>query len=255
MMILTLAGLFVLVAVTSAGWSYMTRPQFSSPERGRRLAERYGCPGCHGPDGMKGVFNPGRTDGTVPNWRDELMMFAADTGQIRQWIANGVTDGKAQSQTWRAERSKGALKMPAYGKRLSKTQIDDLVSYVRLINGQLRPDDSLPRLGYFRADSLGCFGCHGEGGWLSRPNPRSFKGYVASWATADFRDLTHDRQEFGQWVTAGVADRLRENPVAAYLLRRPVLHMIAYRDHLRSGDLDALWAYVQWLQGAQNPAP
>jgi mono/diheme cytochrome c family protein len=254
-MIFALAGLFVLVAAAFAGWSYMTRPQFSPAERGRRLAERYGCTGCHGPDGAGGVFNPGRTDGVVPNWRDELMMFASDTAQIRQWIANGVTDSKAQSQSWRDERSKGALKMPAFGKRLSAAQIDDLVSFVRLINGQLRPDDSLPRVGYFRADSLGCFGCHGDGGWLSRPNPRSFKGYVASWATADFRDLARDRQEFDQWVSTGVADRLMKNPVAAYLLRRPVLHMIAYRDHLRPGDLDALWAYVQWLQSSPTPAP
>jgi hypothetical protein len=176
------------------------------------------------------------------------MMFAADTAEIRQWIQNGVTDATAQSQTWRRERSKGALRMPAFGRRLSALQIDDLVSFVRLVNGQLRPDDSLPRLGYFRADSLGCFGCHGDGGWLSRPNPRSFKGYVASWATADFGDLVRNRQEFDQWVSAGVADRLLKNPVARYLLRRPVLHMIAYRDHLRPGDLDLLWAYVQWLQ-------
>lgn len=176
------------------------------------------------------------------------MMFARDSSEIRQWIENGVTDVKSGSQTWREQRAKGALKMPAFGKRLSSAQIDDLVRFVMLVNGQLRPEDSLAAVGFNRADSLGCYGCHGQGGWLSRSNPGSFKGYVASWATADFNDLVHNRSEFDQWVTTGISERMLNNPIAKYFLRRSTLHMPAYRDHLRPGDLDALWAYIQWLQ-------
>ncbi len=180
------------------------------------------------------------------------MMFAKDTAQIRQWIQNGVTDSRTQSQSWQEQRDKGALKMPAYGKYLGAGQIDDLVTFVMMVNGQLLPDDSLSRRGYSRADSLGCFGCHGAGGWLSRPNPGSFKGYVASWATADFADLVANRAEFDEWITTGVAARLDKNWLAAYFLHRPALHMPAYRDHLRPGDLDSLWAYVQWLQAKEK---
>lgn len=243
-----LAGVLVLAVAATAVWAYLTQPHLSTVERGRRLAEEYGCFGCHGAEGAHGVFNPGRLDATVPNWHGDLMMYARNPTQIREWIRDGVTAARAESQTWQEQREKGALKMPAFGSRLSEGEIDDLVAYIQMVSGDLVPDDSLARAGYFRADSLGCYGCHGGGGWLSRPNPGSLKGYVASWATEDFHDLVQDRQEFDEWINAGVSSRFKDNPLASYFLERSALQMPAYRSHVRPGDLDALWAYTRWLQ-------
>jgi hypothetical protein len=39
-------------------------------------------------------------------------------------------------------------------------------------------------------------------------------------------------------------------PPARFFLKRAVLKMPAYRDHLEPGDLDAMWAYTEWLRGA-----
>src|SRR6266850_846570 len=89
-------------------------PGLPPAERGRRLAERTGCYGCHGPEGLRGTSNPGRTDQTVPTWEGDLMMFGHSPGDIREWIRDGVTQKRAQSETWRRERDRGTLKMPAF---------------------------------------------------------------------------------------------------------------------------------------------
>ena len=194
------------------------------------------------------MFNDGRTDVSVPNWTGDLMMYARDSSQIREWIANGVTAARAKSLSWQEERDKGVLEMPAFGRRLSREQIDDLVAYIMAIQNHDTPSDSLAIIGQARIDSLGCIGCHGAGGRLSRPNPGSFKGYVPSWSGPDFPDLVRDRQEFDQWVTSGISKRFENNPLARYFLDKAVLKMPAFREHLKPGDLDAIWAYIFWLR-------
>jgi len=221
-------------------------------ERGRRLAERTGCFACHGAEGSRGSANPGRTDLSVPTFEGDLMMFARDPTEIREWIRDGMTSRRSKSETWRAERERGALKMPAFGDRLSAGEIEDLVALVMAVNGMPAPEDSLARHGFERGRALGCFGCHGPGGRFARPNPGSFKGYVPSWDGEDFPELVQSREEFDQWIESGVCERLGKNPLARRFLRRAVLTMPAYRDHLEPGDTDALWGYVQWLRN-QSP--
>ena len=140
------------------------------------------------------------------------------------------------------------MKMPAFGRRLTDAQIADLVAYVAAVSGMPEPDDSLPAHGLERAEALGCVGCHGAGGRLAIVNPGSLKGYVPSWDGPDFAELVKDREEFRDWVEHGVSRRFDRLPVARYFLRRALLHMPSYQDRLEPGDLDGLWAYVQWLR-------
>jgi mono/diheme cytochrome c family protein len=238
------------IAAVTAGvsWLVLTRPNLPPAEQGRRLAEKMGCFACHGPGGQGGTFNPGRTEVTVPDWKGDLMMFAHDSTQVREWIRDGVTNARAKSDSWREQRKKGVLKMPAFGRRLTSAQIDDLVAYVLAVNEASVPDDSLAHHGMNRADSLGCFGCHGTGGRLAGNNPGSFKGYIPSWNGQDFPDLVDNRAEFDEWVNNGISTRFENNRLARYFLDRAVLKMPAYHDHLNPGDLDALWAYIEWLR-------
>jgi mono/diheme cytochrome c family protein len=239
------AGLAITAGIATA---VVRRPRLPPAERGRRLAERTGCFGCHGAGGRGGTNNPGRTDKTVPNFQDDVMMYARTPGEIREWIRDGVTRRKAASRTWRAERDRGALKMPAFVHRIRGRDLDDLVAYVMAAAGAAEPDDSLAARGLERADALGCAGCHGPGGRLARPNSGSWKGYVPSWDGADFPELVRDSVEFRQWVERGVGHRFETNPLAKYFLRRAVLKMPAYRTHLLPGDVTALWAYVRWVR-------
>ena len=243
----------VLVAACGALAGLALRGRLPAAERGRRLAERTGCFTCHGPGGLRGVANPGRTDKTVPNFEADVMMYARTPEEVRQWIRKGVTAKKSASTTWRADRNRGALRMPAFEHRLNARQIDDLVAFVQASAGRPEPDDPLAAHGLARADSLGCFGCHGPGGRLAPRNPGSLKGYVPSWDGEDFAELVRDRGEFEQWVRHGVSRRFEHDRLARFFLDRAVLRMPAFQRHLAPGDVDALWAYVVWLR--TQPAP
>lgn len=244
--------LFVLLVAAGIGAILLARvtvlrPALTPIERGRRLAEAQACFACHGPEGTRGTRNPGRLDETVPSYR-ALMMYAKSEAEVREWIRDGVTAARARSETWRAQRDAGALRMPAYGERLSKREIEDLVSFVLAVSGEAAPEESLALAGLDRAIDLGCVGCHGEGGRFARPNPGSLKGYVPPWDGSDFPDLVRDRAEFAEWVERGISRRFEANPAARSFLNRAVLRMPAYRAHLKPGDIDALWAYVQSLR-------
>ena len=240
-----LLGVVVAVGIASA---FARRPNLPPAERGRRIAERTGCFGCHGPGGIRGANNPGRTDKTVPNYEDDVMMYAKTPDQIHEWIHNGVTRKKAASLTWRAERDRGVLKMPAFKGKMSERDMDDLVAYVMAASGSSEPEDPLASHGLRLADSLGCVGCHGPGGRLARSNPGSWKGYLPSWDGGDFPELVRDSTEFRQWVEHGVSRRFETNALAQFFLRRAVLKMPAYEKHLEPDDVPALWAYVTWLR-------
>ena len=126
--------LVVLVGVALAGGAaaaFVFRPHLPDAERGRRLAERTGCFNCHGPGGIRGAANPGRTDKTVPTFEGDVMMYAKTPDEIHEWIHNGVSSKKAASRTWRAERDRGALKMPAYERHLQPGDVEALWAYVR----------------------------------------------------------------------------------------------------------------------------
>lgn len=183
------------------------------------------------------------------------MMYAKDAGEVRAWIRDGVSPGRAESETWKKERDAGTLRMPAFGKHLSDREIEDLTVFVLAMAGEPAPGDSLARHGRDRARALGCFGCHGPGGRFARPNPGSLKGYIPSWDEADFPELVRDRAEFEAWTRHGVSPRFEKNPLARFFLRRAAVRMPGFERHLEPGDLDALWAYVNWLREEASSPP
>ena len=247
----------VLAVLLVAGWiavAFARRPSLPPAERGRRIAERTGCFGCHGPGGLRGASNPGRTDKTVPNFTDDVMMFAKTPDEIHEWIHNGVTHKKAESVTWRTERDRGVLKMPAFKGRMNEKEMDDLVAYVMAVSGMPEAEDSLVAFGLQRADELGCIGCHGAGGRLARPNPGSWKGYIPSWDGSDFPDVVRDSTEFREWVERGISRRFESNPFASFFLKRAPVKMPAFERHLQPADVSGLWAYVTWLRSEGSRA-
>ena len=246
MRIVKLLAALAVLGVLGVMW--MRRPNLPPAERGRRLAEQHGCFACHGAAGTKGAANPGRSDKTVPTYAGDLMMFANNARDVREWILNGVSAKKRESKTWQEQRAAGVYKMPAFRSRLSDRDVSDLVAYVMVVSDSPEPDDSLALAGRDRAKALGCTGCHGYGGRLSLPNPGSMKGYVPSWDGADFLELVSGEPEFCQWVEHGVSDRFKGNPAAMFFLKRAQLHMPAFERHLADGDLARLWAYVRWLR-------
>ena len=247
-------GLVVAALSAAAVGLASLRPRLTPAERGRRLAERLGCFGCHGPGGIHGASNPGRSDHTVPEFGDDLMMYAKTRNDVAEWIDDGVTAARRRSVTWRTQRERGALKMPAFGSRLSPVQISDLAEFVLATAGEPEPRDSLARAGLARLGALGCAGCHGPGGLYARPNPGSLKNYIPSWDGDDFPELVRSREEFDQWVKRGISERFDHNWLARFFVRRAVIVMPRFEKHLQPGDLDLLWDYVRWLRAGGRTA-
>ena len=242
-----------VLIVGAGGWVFFRRPLLPAAERGRRLAEHEGCFGCHGPDGTRGAANLGRPYPEVPNFEGDQVMYSKGPEDIRAWIRDGVSPAKATSESWKKERDASVLRMPAFKSRLSPREIEDLVAFVTVMGG-VTPDDSLAARGRERAKALGCFGCHGPEGRFARPNPGSFKGYIPSWDGKDFPDLVRNRAEFEEWTQHGISVRFERNRFARYFLERAGVRMPAFERFLEPGDVDALWAYVEWLR-AQNAEP
>ena len=98
------------------------------------------------------------------------------------------------------------------------------------------------------AARLGCFACHGLQGRFDTPNPGSLKGYVPAWSGADFPELARDDAEIREWVRDGGPKRLRENPVAAFFLRRQAIRMPAYGDRISEDEIRQVTAYLRGLR-------
>ena len=230
-----------LVAIaTRSGWE---RAALDTPvQRGRVLAERMGCFGCHGAGGGQPIANPGAKSEEVPAWTGGTwMMWNRSERDVRAWIVRGRRDDR--------EPDPGALiRMPAYGKRVNAKETDDLVAYV-LAACHFGPiDDDAASAGHEVAYRLGCFGCHGPEGRGLVMNPGSLKGYIPPWDGADFADLVRDAAEIRQWIETGACDRLRANPIARRFLTSQAIAMPAYRGRISEDDLKAVAAYIAWVR-------
>ena len=233
------AGLAVVA--TRRAWQ---RAALDTPvQRGRVLAERMGCFGCHGAGGGRPIPNPGAKGGEVPAWTGGTwMMWNRDERDVRAWILKGRPEGRQVDE--------GALiKMPAYESRLAPKEVDDLVAFVLAASHFGPIPDEGASAGHEVAYRMGCFGCHGPEGRGLVMNPGSFTGYIPPWDGLDYPDLVRDDAELRQWVRNGASDRLIGNPVARHFLQTQAISMPAYHDRVSDDDLRALAAYIAWVRG------
>ena len=138
--------------------------------------------------------------------------------------------------------------MPAWRGRLSPGEVEQLVAYVKAVS-DFDPVPDAVADGRDAAARLGCFACHGPQGRFDTPNPGSLKGYIPSWSGADFPELARDDGEIREWIRDGSPKRLRDNPVAAFFMRRQAIRMPAYGDRVSEDEIRRITAYIGWLQG------
>jgi mono/diheme cytochrome c family protein len=235
----TLAAGAVLVLV--AGW-WRSR-NLGAVQRGFAAAERNGCFNCHGPAGLAGFDGPAAI-GAVPALGGELAGRPLAEPAIRRWILEGRPahlegDGGDEG---------GVFRMPAFRGVLSAREADEVVAYVQAVAGGDLPAAGPARDGHEAAARLGCFQCHGPAGRGDAANPGSLKGYIPSWAGADFPELVRDDSEARAWVLDGGPRRLREHPVARFFLARQAIKMPAYRGRISEAEIEAVLAYIGWLR-------
>jgi mono/diheme cytochrome c family protein len=214
-------------------------------QRGARLAAERGCLSCHGPAGRLADPEGTRGVGTVPSFdHDDVTAYAKSEAEIGEWIQDGqprrlrdAPDGEPPP----------LLRMPAWRDRLSPVEVDQLVAWVTAVS-DFEPVPEAIAAGRDTAARLGCFACHGPQGRFDTPNPGSLKGHVPSWTGADFLELARDDGEIGEWIRDGGPKRLRDNPVAAFFLRRQAIRMPAYGDRVTADEVRQVTAYIRWLR-------
>ena len=245
-----LGGVVVALGAAAAAAVQFWRTHNIGPvQRGWAVAERRGCFACHGPGGGSGLPDPGGGVGGAPTFSpDDVQSYAHDEAELREWILDGMPRRLRAELEEAALEERPLIRMPAWRSVLSAREVDDLVAYVKAVSDFEKPDDPRAEAGREAAARMGCFGCHGPQGRANLPNPRSLKGYIPSWDGEDFPDLVRDEAELREWILDGSPRRLRENPLAAFFLRRQVLEMPAYRGRISEEDVGRIVDYVAWLR-------
>ena len=222
-------------AITAAFW--WRSANVGTVQRGADLALALGCLGCHEGPGVSPL---------LPRLFADL--DDVDPATMREWILDGMprrVRGDAES---REALEAAAIRMPAWRERLSQSQVDDLVAYLRALASADVPEDPAARQGHAVAERLGCFRCHGPGGRGAGRNPGSLKGYIPPWDGRDFAELVVDEGELREWILAGRPQRLQSNPLARFFLDRQAIRMPAFRGQVTEEELRALEAYISWLR-------
>lgn len=94
-------------------------------ERGRAVYRKYGCAGCHGPDGKGGVPNPNaKTAEQVPG-----LTYVADGYTIPELKAR-IIKGQKEIPAMDSKRAPPPLYMPPWGGIIKDAEIDDLIAYL-----------------------------------------------------------------------------------------------------------------------------
>ncbi|HSR69106.1 MAG TPA: c-type cytochrome [Acidobacteriota bacterium] len=237
-------------------------PEYSPAQRGARLMEEAGCWSCHNP-ASSGAFNPAKDDSaqeysSIPSLFSQRMSIA----EMRQWIADGITDEKEHSQVYMASRQQEALKMPAYKHHLSVEQIDDIIAYLALeqyryeVDQALRQGSDYPLTpGEALAHRMACYSCHGALGQGGIGNLDSLKGYIPGFFGDDFDALTGagERTQVLEWIRDGASQAFLDQGFLGfspgrYFQQRQAIDMPAYADHMSEEDLQALTDHVLELR-------
>lgn len=232
------ATIFFVVCVTAITAVLWWRSADVGPvQRGADLALAQGCLGCHGGAGESPLLPRPFTD-----------LDDVERETLREWILDGMPRRVRQDQELREALEAAAIQMPAWRGRLSDSQVDDLIAYLRALAAADLPEDPAITAGYAVAERLGCFRCHGPGGRGAGRNPGSLKGYIPPWDGRDFAELVVDAAELREWIVDGRPQRLQANPLARFFLDRQAIRMPAFRSEIREEELRALEVYIGWLR-------
>jgi mono/diheme cytochrome c family protein len=103
-----------------------TRGTMTPIERGKDTYRKYGCAGCHGPEGQGGVPNPNaKTAEQVPG-----LKYVSE-GYTRDELIKRVLDGQREIPIMDQKRPPAPLYMPPWRDKIAEGELSDLVAYLQ----------------------------------------------------------------------------------------------------------------------------
>jgi mono/diheme cytochrome c family protein len=105
---------------------FMKVPSLMTPiDRGRAVYRKYGCAGCHGPEGKGGVPNPNaKTAQQVPG-----LQFVSQ-GYTKDEMKKRILDGQREIPVMDPKKPPAPLYMPAWRGKLAQGELEDLIEYL-----------------------------------------------------------------------------------------------------------------------------
>jgi mono/diheme cytochrome c family protein len=94
-------------------------------ERGKAVFKKYGCVGCHGPNGQGGVPNPNaKTAEQIPG-----LKFVSE-GYTKAELAKRILDGQREIPVMNPKRPPAPLYMPPWRGKIAEGELNDLIEYL-----------------------------------------------------------------------------------------------------------------------------
>jgi cbb3-type cytochrome c oxidase subunit III len=219
------------LTIQGAGGPSGTGPTSStvSPQvaAGAHTFVQFACVQCHGPQGRGGV------DPAVPALK--TVGKSLTVAQLTHIINHGLGESANPKQPY----------MPVWGEVLSKTQVSNLVSYIRVglpAVGDTQPVPVPTGQGAAVAGAAlyvryGCVNCHGPNGLGGVPNPLSADTVIPPLSGQGFRhDFPTDK---------AIADVIRSGSVIG---RAPIVSMPHWGGILSDQQIVQLIAYLKTLK-------
>ena len=194
---------------------------------GAHLFVQFACAQCHGPQGQGGVSS------AVPALTTAGKKLTA--AQLRRIIDHGLGESANPKKPY----------MPVWGAVISKTQVSDLVSYIRAGLPAVPDATPVPVIteqgqaveGALLYQRYGCVNCHGPNGLGGVPNPQSPDKSIPPLSGQDFR------KEFN--TDAKITEVIRSGSVIG---KQPIASMPHWGGIIPNRDLQALVAYLKTLK-------
>jgi mono/diheme cytochrome c family protein len=188
---------------------------------------QFACVQCHGPQGGGGI------DPAVPALKTVGQTLTV--AQLKHIIDHGLGESANPKQPY----------MPVWGEVISKTQVSNLVAYIRAGLPQVAGTEpvSVPAgqgaavAGAALYVRYGCINCHGPNGLGGVPNPLSPDKTIPPLSGQDFR------HEFN--TDAKIAAVIRSGSVIG---RAPIVSMPHWGGILSNQQIDQLIAYLKTLK-------
>jgi mono/diheme cytochrome c family protein len=119
-----------LVAFVKAVSDFDPLPEAAAA--GRDVAARLACFSCHGLQGRFDTPNPGSLKGYIPAWSGaDFPELARDDGEIREWVRDGGPKRLRENPVAAFFFRRQAIRMPAYGERVSEDELRQVTAYIR----------------------------------------------------------------------------------------------------------------------------